>query len=114
VIRAEDIEVVYANSTRALQPTTVEFAADVFAMEDWALADRPAAIEPRLLASPRTFFTPHLGSAVDWVRRAIALRATDNVLDVLAGRPPRDAINQPSAARGAMTSARAGARTPGR
>jgi phosphonate dehydrogenase len=71
------------------------YAADVFEMEDWALADRPRAIEPRLLAHPQTLFTPHLGSAVARVRRAIALAAAENVLDALAGRRPRDAVNEP-------------------
>lgn len=71
------------------------YAADVFALEDWALPDRPRAVDARLLAHPRTLFTPHLGSAVDRVRRAIADSATDNIIDVLNGRPPRDAINTP-------------------
>jgi phosphonate dehydrogenase len=53
------------------------YAADVFAMEDWMLPDHPAAISGRLLRHPRTLFTPHLGSAVDDVRRQI----------FLAGRP---------------------------
>lgn len=69
------------------------FAADAFEFEDWARADRPRAIDPRLLARPDTLFTPHLGSAVVGVRRAIEDRAARNVLDVIAGRPPRDAIN---------------------
>jgi phosphonate dehydrogenase len=71
------------------------YAADVFELEDWALASRPRAIDPRLLAHPRTLFTPHLGSAVDGVRRAIAMRAAENIADVLSGSPPRDAINAP-------------------
>jgi phosphonate dehydrogenase len=71
------------------------YAADVFEMEDWALPDRPGLINPRLLADPRTLFTPHLGSAVASVRRAIELRAVDNIADALVGRRPRDAINDP-------------------
>jgi len=71
------------------------YAADVFEMEDWALPDRPKAIDARLRAHPRTLFTPHLGSAVVRVRQAIEMRAVDNIADVLAGRPPRDAINAP-------------------
>ena len=77
------------------------FAADVFEFEDWARPDRPRTIHPRLLHRPDTLFTPHLGSAVVQVRRAIEQRAALNVLDVAAGRPPRDAINRirrPSAA----------------
>ncbi len=41
----------------------------------------------------RTFLTPHLGSAVDDPCRAIAPEAADNILDALAGRTPRSAIN---------------------
>ena len=71
------------------------YAADVFEMEDWALEARPRTIHPALLADrERTFFTPHLGSAVDTVRRAIALEAAENVLDALAGRRPRGAMNE--------------------
>jgi phosphonate dehydrogenase len=68
------------------------YAADVFELEDWALAARPRAIDPRLLAHPRTLFTPHLGSAVEGVRRAIELRAAANIADLLEGRAPRDRI----------------------
>lgn len=71
------------------------YAADVFEMEDWALPDRPKAIDERLRTHPRTLFTPHLGSAVVRVRQAIEMRAVDNIADVLEGRPPRDAINAP-------------------
>ena len=71
------------------------YAADVFEMEDWALPDRPKAIDERLRTHPRTLFTPHLGSAVTRVRQAIEMRAVDNIADVLEGRPPRDAINAP-------------------
>lgn len=68
------------------------FAADVFGLEDWALADRPRTIDPRLLAHPATLFTPHLGSAVAGVRRAIELRAAANIADALGGRQPRDGV----------------------
>lgn len=71
------------------------YAADVFEMEDWARADRPARIEPRLLSHPRTLFTPHLGSAVDRVRREIGLKAAADIVETLCGRAPRHAINQP-------------------
>ncbi|MFN3348387.1 phosphonate dehydrogenase [Pseudorhodoplanes sp.] len=72
------------------------YAADVFEMEDRALSDRPEAIDERLRTHPRTLFTPHLGSAVTRVRQAIELRAVDNIADVLEGRRPRDAINEPT------------------
>jgi phosphonate dehydrogenase len=77
------------------------YAADVFACEDWRLADRPATIPPRLLAHPATLFTPHLGSAVSRVRIAIEHRAADNIIAVLEGRTPADAINNPVANRSA-------------
>ena len=71
------------------------YAADVFEMEDWAILDRPSDVHPGLRAHERTLFTPHLGSAVSAVRRAIELRAVDNIADALAGGRPRDAINDP-------------------
>jgi len=69
------------------------YAADVFACEDWALSDRPLEIEPRLLAHSSTVFTPHLGSAVRSVRLAIEHRAADNIIAVLTGAVPPDAMN---------------------
>ena len=69
------------------------YAADVFELEDWARADRPREIAAGLLACPKTLFTPHLGSAVGEVRRAIEQAAAANILDALNGRVPRDAIN---------------------
>jgi phosphonate dehydrogenase len=69
------------------------YAADVFEMEDWARANRPRAIASRLRRHPATLFTPHLGSAVTSVRRAIEQRAADNLIDALSGRVPRDAVN---------------------
>lgn len=71
------------------------YAADVFEFEDWSVPGRPAGVTPALLAAPNTLFTPHLGSAVTDVRRAIEHRAADNVLAVLAGEAPPDAINAP-------------------
>lgn len=71
------------------------YASDVFAFEDWALPDRPTAVAERLLAHPHTLFTPHLGSAVHEVRNAIEHRAADNIIAVLAGQAPPDAINRP-------------------
>lgn len=74
------------------------YAADVFEMEDWALETRPREIHPQLLADrSRTLFTPHLGSAVDEVRKAIALEAAANIVDVLEGRRPRGALNDVAA-----------------
>ncbi len=63
------------------------YAADVFAMEDWALEDRPREIPPALLAHPRTLFTPHLGSAVAQVRAAIETAAAESLAAFFAGAP---------------------------
>jgi phosphonate dehydrogenase len=63
------------------------YAADVFAMEDWALPDRPREIPPALLAHPRTLFTPHLGSAVAQVREAIESAAAESLEAFFAGEP---------------------------
>jgi phosphonate dehydrogenase len=71
------------------------YAADVFAMEDWALAGRPGAVPASLRrAKARTVFTPHLGSAVDSVRRDIALAAATSVLECLRGETPSGAVNR--------------------
>ncbi len=74
------------------------YAADVFACEDRGLASAPAGIPPCLLAAPRTLFTPHLGSAVGATRLAIEQRAADNIIAVLTGRIPPDAIAGPGLA----------------
>jgi phosphonate dehydrogenase len=70
----------------------------VFAMEDWALPGRPASIPARLLAHPRTLFTPHLGSAADAVRRQMSLQAARQVRQVLDGQRPDHAVNSPHGA----------------
>lgn len=71
------------------------YAADVFEMEDQSRSDRLPAIHPALLANlERTVFTPHLGSAVDQVRLEIEMSAAENILQVLRGERPRDAVNQ--------------------
>jgi phosphonate dehydrogenase len=72
------------------------YAADVFEFEDWARTDRPREIPERLRENTgQTLFTPHLGSAVDEVRRDIALEAAHNILQAVRGEKPRGAINQP-------------------
>jgi phosphonate dehydrogenase len=72
------------------------YAADAFECEDWALEDRPACIDPRLTAAlAPTVFTPHIGSGVTDVRREIELSAARSILDVLAGRIPFGAVNDP-------------------
>ena len=69
------------------------YAADVFAFEDWGLHNRPNKIDIRLLEQSNTVFTPHLVSAVKAVRLAIEHRAADNIIAVLNGHPPPDAVN---------------------
>ena len=75
------------------------YAADVFAFEDTAGDTAPGAasigIPPGLLAHPRTVLTPHLGSAVDDVRREMGLAAAEQVRDALAGKYPEGAITAP-------------------
>jgi phosphonate dehydrogenase len=71
------------------------YAADVFACEDWQLNDRPRSISAELLAQENTVFTPHIGSAVHRVRIAIEQSAADNIIAVLQGKNPPDAINMP-------------------
>jgi phosphonate dehydrogenase len=73
----------------------VGYAADVFEMEDWARPEHPRNIPGRLLASDRTLFTPHLGSAVKDVRLEIELAAAHAILQALDGQRPDDAINEP-------------------
>ena len=70
------------------------YAADAFELEDLSRADRPRAIPPALIAHPNTLFGAHIGSATLTARKAIEARAAGNILDALAGRPPRDAINR--------------------
>ena len=50
-------------------------------------ADEPA-INPRLLAAPRTVLLPHIGSATGDTRRRMAALALANVRAVLQGQPP--------------------------
>jgi lactate dehydrogenase-like 2-hydroxyacid dehydrogenase len=70
-------------------------SADVFECEDWRLPNRPRSISPELLALGNTIFTPHIGSAVKSVRVAIEQSAADNIIAVLQGQVPPDAINWP-------------------
>jgi len=71
------------------------YAADVFEMEDWAVESRPREIHRGLLGDRRrTLFTPHLGSAVDEVREAIAMDAARNIVEALEGQRPHGAVNE--------------------
>ncbi len=72
------------------------YAADAFELEDWALDDRPRIIAPALLTDDsHTLFTPHIGSAVDDVRREIAMQAAQNILQAMNGETPAGALNDP-------------------
>lgn len=70
------------------------YAADVFEMEDWARIDRPREIPRELIENTeQTVFTPHIGSAVDSIRREIAMQAARSIIQVLNGEIPDGAIN---------------------
>jgi phosphonate dehydrogenase len=74
------------------------YAADVFACEDLSLSGRPGEPPSELLAPGlRTVFTPHLGSAVDDARLAIARSAAGSILEFLRGQVPAHAVNRPPA-----------------
>jgi D-3-phosphoglycerate dehydrogenase len=62
-------------------------AIDVFAAE-------PPAGSP-LLDAPNTVLTPHLGASTEEAQVLVAEEVADQVLDVLAGRPARYAVNAP-------------------
>ncbi|MHB1584013.1 MAG: 2-hydroxyacid dehydrogenase [Acidimicrobiales bacterium] len=49
--------------------------------------DSEPAVNPRLLAAPRTVLLPHIGSATVGTRTKMAALACQGVCDVLAGRP---------------------------
>lgn len=72
------------------------YAADVFECEDWAIPDRPRAIDSRLMApGAPVVLTPHIGSAVTAARIEIEASAARSILDALGGRRPDGAINVP-------------------
>jgi D-3-phosphoglycerate dehydrogenase len=48
-----------------------------------------------LLDAPRTVLTPHLGASTAEAQALVAVEAAQQVLDVLAGRPARYAVNSP-------------------
>ncbi|MEJ5358576.1 MAG: hypothetical protein WHT06_07850 [Desulfobacterales bacterium] len=61
-----------------------------------SIPGHPASIPSALLLdTARTVFTPHRGSAVVEARLAIEMAAAANIIDVLEGRPLRDAIDRP-------------------
>jgi glyoxylate reductase len=54
--------------------------------------DGEPAVNPRLLAAPRTTLLPHVGSATIGTRTRMARLACQGVADVLAGRTPPNAV----------------------
>ena len=50
------------------------------------------SIDPRLVALPSVFMTPHMGSATVETRDEMGFRALDNIAAVLAGKPPIDPL----------------------
>ena len=72
------------------------YAADVFECEDAINPDRPSSVTPRLAASGApTVLTPHIGSAVESVRRDIEHAAATAILDALSGRAPAGRVSGP-------------------
>src|SRR5262249_18557506 len=51
--------------------------------------------ESPLLSAPNTILTPHLGASTAEAQTRVAIEAAEQVLDVLAGRPARYAVNAP-------------------
>lgn len=70
------------------------YAADVFEMEDWIRSGRPRTIPAELLDNTeQTFFTPHVGSAVDDVRIEIERYCAHSIIQVLDGIIPDGRVN---------------------
>ncbi|HVS12188.1 MAG TPA: NAD(P)-dependent oxidoreductase, partial [Planctomycetota bacterium] len=63
-------------------------ALDVFPAE-------PLAADSPLRDAPRTVLTPHLAGSTQEAQTNVAVDVVRQVLDVLAGRPARDAVNAP-------------------
>ena len=55
--------------------------------------EREPAMAPGLAELENVVLAPHLGSATHETREAMGRIAAENVLDVLAGRPPRTCVN---------------------
>lgn len=54
---------------------------------------REPLVPEGLLAAPNVTLMPHLGTATDDTRTAMALRALDNLIDHAEGRRPRDLVS---------------------
>ncbi|MFF4031261.1 NAD(P)-dependent oxidoreductase [Streptomyces sviceus] len=64
------------------------YAADVFGCEDLTAPGHLREVPRRLLTHPRTLLTPHLGSAVDVIRRDMEIAAARQVEQALSGQVP--------------------------
>src|SRR6185437_1186436 len=63
-------------------------AMDVFT-EEPPKADNP------LLGDPRIIVTPHLGASTTEAQERVALDVAEQIVDILAGKPARYAVNAP-------------------
>ena len=70
--------------TRSRRARSIAAGLDVF--------DGEPAVNPRLLAAPRTTLLPHIGSATIATRTRMARLACQGVCDVLAGRTPPNTV----------------------
>jgi glyoxylate reductase len=59
--------------------------------------EREPLVDPALLAAPNTVLAPHIASATTETRTRMALMAAENVIAVLAGRPPVNPVAPPAA-----------------
>jgi glyoxylate reductase len=64
---------------------------DIFAAGLDVYSEEPA-VDPDLLAAPRTVLLPHIGSASTQTRTAMARMASQAICDVLAGRAPEHPV----------------------
>lgn len=55
--------------------------------------EREPLVPQALLDAPNATLLPHLGTATDDTRTAMALRALDNLIAFAEGRPPHDRVN---------------------
>jgi len=73
----------------ALTAGTIAGAAiDVYTQE-------PPPADSPLLSAPNTLLTPHLGASTEEAQTRVSVEAAEQVLEVLAGRSARSAVNAP-------------------
>jgi D-3-phosphoglycerate dehydrogenase len=63
-------------------------AVDVF-------TDEPVKPDNPLLGNPRILTTPHLGASTNEAQERVAVDVAEQIVDILAGRPARYAVNAP-------------------